>query len=366
MFDFGKKTSLGIDIGSSAIKIVEVKKSGGKPMLSNYAWMGIGSLLNGNEAFSLNSGVLLSDALKRILKEGKFKSKDANISIPAFGGLITLVEFPAIAEADLEQAIRFEAHKYIPTSLDEVVFSWEIIGRENKSGNLQLKNQEIKNKEENGQEKKDPEKIQVLLVAAPKNKVVKYEKIIKDADIDLESIEIESFSFVRSLIGNDQGNFIILDIGLRICNIILVEKGIIKVNRNIDSGGRDITKVIVRNMNVDEKRAEKMKMSEINFFTQEPGLVFPSLGTIASEVSRMAETYYGKGNLSKIDAIILSGGTAELTGLDVYFSKALNVKIIIGDPFSRLSYDAKNAPIINKIKTHFSAAVGLALRGIEG
>jgi type IV pilus assembly protein PilM len=362
MFDFGKKTSLGIDIGSSSIKIVEVKKVGGKPLLSNYAWISIENVLDGNEVFSASSGTFLSNSLKRLLKEGKFKSRDANVSIPAFGGLITLVEFPEIAAEDLEQAIRFEAHKYIPTSLEDVIFSWDVVSRESKTPILSVK---TNIEDENKQEKKEPGKMQVLLVAAPKKKVAKYEQIAKDANLDLNSIEIESFSLVRSLIGNDQGNFIILDIGLRVCNIILVEKGIIKVNRNIDSGGKDITKVIARSMNIDEKKAERMKVAGTNFFNREMSLVFPSLTTITGEVSRVAETYYGKGNLSKVDAMILSGGTAELTGLDEYFSKALNAKIIMGDPFSRLSYDPKMVPVIKKIRTHFSAAIGLALRGID-
>ena len=99
---FGKKTFVGIDIGTSAIKIVELKMAGGKPVLSNYAWMSLGKL-SGVENDKLSDfDTLLPRYIKKMLKEAKIKGRDAYVSLPAFGGLITTINFPEMAEKDIE------------------------------------------------------------------------------------------------------------------------------------------------------------------------------------------------------------------------------------------------------------------------
>jgi type IV pilus assembly protein PilM len=360
MFGFSKNSFLGIDIGTSSIKIVEVKMSGGKPILSNYAWMNLSGPEMDNKMASFDTVML--EHLKRMLKEGDFKSKKAFVSLPSFGGLVTLIEFPAMDEKDFEQAIRFEAHKYIPTSMDDIVLSWDIVGKKSANKSLLRKADEV---ETAGGQKEAEEKIQVLLVAAPKSRVAKYEQLVKKSGLDVGSIEIESFAIARSLVGNDQGNFIVVDIGSRVCNIILIEKGIVKVNRNIDAGGRDITRAIARSMSVDEERAEKLKVSGKEFLNRESGITFPVLDMVGKEVERVLGAYYKNEAGKKIDAVILSGGTAALGGLEKYFSDLLKARVITGDPLSRVEYDAKLKPALSQIKGQLSVSIGLALKGAE-
>jgi type IV pilus assembly protein PilM len=347
-FNFGSKKVLGIDIGASSIKIVELALDSGKPRLSNYAWMKIPDISQKNK--NVGSSYFekaIPEYVRRIIKEAKFSTRKAYISIPSFGGLITLIDFPQMAPEDMEQAIKFEAHKYVPTSLDEVVTSWELVKDENKN---------------NSDSKKT---VQVLLVAASKNKVLAYEKIAKDSGLNLQGIEMENLAMVDSLIGNDQGSFIIVDIGWRVCNIIHTEKGIIKANRNIDSGGSDITKAIAKSLGITEERAEAMKVSGNDYFGSEYNLHFSSLDLIVSEVSRILNALpKGEGG-SQIDALILSGGTAKLSGIENFIKNKLGVKVIVGNPLSRVDYNEKINPALEIIRSQFSVAVGLALRGVE-
>ncbi len=346
MFDFcfnGKKI-LGIDIGASNLKIIELELRSEKPYLSNYAWMKIPDISEKNKNVGSNFfETAIPEYIKKAVKLANIKAKKAYVSIPSFGGLITLIDFPKMAEEEMEQAIKFEAHKYIPISLDEVVTSWEIVKNENDS-------------EKNSQ---------VLLVAASKNKVLSYEKIIKDAGLKPVGIEMENLAMVDSLIGKDLGKFIIVDIGHRVCNIIYAEKGIIKANRNIDAGGSDITKTIAKSLGITFERGEMMKISEKNFFTVESSLHFPSLDLIAGEISRIIGALSNNSNDSKIDAIILSGGTANFFGLREFIQEKFEIKTVVGNPFSRIGYDKKLEPILEKIKCHFPVAIGLALKGIE-
>ncbi|EKE10767.1 MAG: Type IV pilus assembly protein PilM [uncultured bacterium] len=365
MFGFGDKRYIGIDVGTSSVKIIELKVSGNKPVLTNYAWIPIDTSIEEKDIKSSYFELALPEHIKRMIKESRISSREAIFSIPAFGGLITLIEFPSIEKNELDQAIAFEARKYIPMSLDDVILSWEVVKKNSskrmivKKNSLHDHDQEAENNQDNG------DKMEVLLVAAPKKKVAKYEKLAKDANLKIKSIEIESFSLVRSLIGNDQGNFVIVDIGSRVCNIILVEKGIIKVNRNMDAGGRDITKIIARSMNVDNERAEKLKNAENNFLSEESHIKFPVIDLILGEVSRVIKTYYKDSKEDLLDGVILSGGTAGFSGLVEYFSKTLNIRTIIGNPLGRVEYDKRLESRINELGNRFSISIGLALSGFD-
>lgn len=349
MFEFGEKSFIGVDIGTSSIKAVEIKIKEKKPVLSNYAWMRIPMVAaNTNQVFS---EVFLAECLKKVIGEGKITNGNFFMSLQSFGALMTLIKLPKLPPEDMEQAVQFEAHKYIPTSLDEVSLSWGIVKDDNIGGATTVGSGEI----------------QVLLIAVPKNKVKRYENIAKIAGINLRAIEIESFSLVRSLIGNDAGRFIIVDIGSRVCNIILVEKGEIKISRNIDAGGKDITKAIAIGLSVDEGRAENLKISKMDFLGKESNIVFPCLNLISGEIKRILLSYYKKDEANGvIDGIVLSGGTANLIGLDKYFSAIFNTKILVGNPFGRVGYDPKLEAKIKDVGSQFSVAIGLALKGLDG
>lgn len=361
MFNFGKKIFLGVDVGSSALKMAELEVRNGKPYLSNYAWMDIPENIGNNlEANSVFFETILPEYLKKMHREADFDSKDVFVSIPAFGGLMTLISFPAMPESDLEQAIRFEAHKYIPTSLDEVVISWEIA----EGGEAVLPpNPKKEREDETGAVSK--KKIKVLLVAASKSKIAVYEKAVKKAGLNLRGIEIENISMVHSLVGGDLGNFIIIDIGFKICNIIYVEKGIIKINRNLNAGGVDMTRTIAKSLGITEERAESMKKSDKNFFAAESSVQFPTMEIIMGEAIRIKELLSRDGKSFSPDAVILSGGTAAMTGLREFVAGKLGIKTIVGDPFSRVGHDKKIDPYLAKLKTSFSVSVGLALRGVD-
>jgi len=357
MFDFGKNSFLGIDIGTYSIKALEVKVKGGRPTVTNYAWVSLDDIKGGGRySFSESWPIYL----RRMLKEAKIKSKNAYVSIPAAGALITLVEFPNIAREDLDQAVKFEAHKYIPTSLENVVLSWDVVSINKET---LIKRIAQGNEEKSGSEAKN--KTQVILVAAPRDKVEKYEEIITKSGLKLKAVEIDSFSLVRSLVGNDQGNFVIVDIGSRICNIILVEKGIIKVNRNIDAGGRDITRTLAKDFGVSEERAQEMKISGQELMAGKTPVTFPVLDMIVQEIRRVLADYYKNESGSQIDGLIVSGGTANLAGIADFFSNALKIKVIIGNPFSRMNLDKKLEAQLGKMKNQFSVSAGLVLKGTE-
>lgn len=350
MFNFGKKYFVGIDFGTSAIKIVELSYKANRITLENYGWVETGFSSSGEKDGAEPQSTFdqkMKAYLRELVKRLKLHSKAVSVSIPAYNGLINLVEFPEMKKEDLEQAVQFEAKKHIPVPLDEIALSWEVVGKEEADSK--------------------GKKMQVMMVAAPKKQVSRYEKLIKDGGLEAGFMELETFSLVRSMIGDDGSTFLIVDIGARTTNIILTEGGVIKVNRNIDSGGYDVTSTISDSMKISRSRAENLKREKKDLLGgSDLSMVIPSIEMISNEVMRIMSAYQERNKDKKIDAVILSGGSAKIRGLDQYFFKALGTKVIVGNPWRKIIIDPRLDVLVkSELGTSFSVAIGLAMSGIE-
>ena len=361
MFEFlkkGKKKFIGIDFGTSSIKVVELSYHGQRIYLENYGIVELNLELQGDKGQLLKNQSFeqkLNLALKKLLERMKITSGFAYVSIPAFSGLITLIDLPEMKEEELGKAMQFEAHKYIPTSLDEVAMSWEIVSHQADHSPL-------------GQEKNTSRNsmIKVLLVAAPKGEIEKYDKLIGGTALEVSAIELETFPIARSLVGDDVKTILIIDVGARSTNMILVSGGVIYVNRTIDGGGSDVTVAISDSMNISRTRAESFKKGEKDILnsTQTP-IIMPVLELITDEARRIIEAYAQKNRGAQVDQILLSGGTSKMKGMLEYFSKNIGLPVVSGNPWKDIVVEPKISQAVKSLGSSFSVSVGLALRGVE-
>jgi len=344
---------VGVDIGTSAIKVVELTYKDQAAHLHNYGYVDLdfGGDVSKGTSHEMRKKAYLSALLKKL----DLKSKSVYLSMPGYNGLVSFIEFPTMKDDDLAKAIQFEAHKYIPADINDVSLSWEVVKRQEERSLVK-------------EEKKDTSgKMEVLLVAALKKDVAKYEALVQGSGFSLKAIELETFSLMRSLSDNYRGTYLIIDIGYKVCNFVLVHEGIVRVNRNIDVGGNEVTKAISDSMNISEQRAEQMKKSERDFFHQkELSIIFPGLELTVSEAQRIIRAFHDKeGENEKIDKVILSGGSAGLNGVDLYFQEKLGVHAVVGDPWKKVTYDEKIKKHVQNMGASYSVAIGLALRGVE-
>jgi type IV pilus assembly protein PilM len=209
-------------------------------------------------------------------------------------------------------------------------------------------------------------KIKVLLVAAPKKDIEHYDRLVSGTKLEVSAIELETFSITRALVGEDTGTFLIIDIGSRATNMILVEKGVVRVNRNIDAGGNEITIAISDSMSISRQRAEIFKRGEKDFLnTTESSFIVPVLELIIGESRRILSAYLEKNKDLRIDNIFLSGGSANMKGMEQHFSNALAQPVTIGNPWRRISVKPEATELVKSLGTSFSVALGLALRGMD-
>ncbi len=344
-FDFRTPHFFGIDFGAAHIKAIEIALEENQPVLVNYSRIDLSDLEKkklSEPNYSYDEAVVFY--LQELINTMKPKSESVSVSMPAFTGLVFFVDFPVMEQDELSNALHLEAHKYIPSALEDVTLSWEVTDRHNTS---------------------DGEKMGILLVAALNKDIARFKNYIEKTTLNLGLLELEIFSLVRSIIGDALGLYVIIDMGLQATNILLVENGIIKSSRNVGVGGKDITHTLKESFGVTEERAEIMKKSGKNFFTStESKITFPSLQSVASEVVRMLSAYQPEQD-TVCEKIFLSGGSAHLTGLAEYYTDLLQIEVEKADPWKNLSYKPELESRIKEFGASFSVAIGLALHGVE-
>ncbi len=337
---------LGIDFGTRSIKVVEIRIVKGKANLVNYGQVILDkakkSLLDRDNDYS----VLLKEGLEALLSKLKLHSKKVSVAIPAFNGLVMMVDFPKMTEEELAKAIKYESVKHIPMPLDDVNVSWEII-----------------ESLENDEEKTNKNTMKVLLVAAPKTEVSYYDNLLKGTNLDVELLELETFSLSRILAKNSGKKVLMLaDIGAKTTNLVLLVNGIVRVNRNIDIGGIDLTNSIADNMKISSKRAREMKESDKNLLEGVTSLEFPSIDYIVSEINRMKKIQ----NIDFLDETIIAGGSSKMKGIDSYLERELGSPVNLADPMKYIKStfkDKSGNPIV--LDSSYCVAAGLALHGLD-
>lgn len=370
LFRTKKNYFLGIDFGTSSIKVVELAYKNSQAVLSNYGWVDFGDDGDLGEIDQEDKKEELVKYLKILLDRMKVRSDAMYTAIPSYNGLSVIVDFPNLSDEELAKAIRLEAGKHIPSPLNEVYLSWDVVLKTSKKGGIFDKSKEksFENKHSKSKDEKD-DRIEVLLVAATKEEVLNYEDIVKRSGFKINSLELDIFSMSRSLIGEDLGAHLIIDIGSRVTNIILVDKGVVRINRSLSVGGNKITGAIKSSMNVTWSRAEKYKKKSRDFFSSREAVnVLPIFDSISSEAKRVLDEYGRKINKKDnvVSSVIVSGGTSMLLNIDRYFSDALGAKVVHGNPWKRVK--VKNSALeerLHEISPAFSVAVGLALKGVD-
>ncbi len=365
MFNFfnGKENRfLGIDFGGSAIKAVELSLENQKVSLMNYAWIDFSGEQIKEELDSQSISKITEVYLGKLIDKMELKTKNVYASIPGFSGLVNVIEISNIKKEEVENAIEYEAYKYIPVSLDEVYLSWDILD----SGEADKKIIQNENVNNNLPEKSEEDKIRVLLVAAPKAEVNKYEELIVKNGLKTAALELDVFSSVRSLIGDDMGNYLLIEIGARTTTIAAIKKGNVIINRNLYVGGNEFTKNISRGMDISWFRAEKYKKEKKDIInTVQAGVNFSALGVISGEAKRILRMFQEKEGVLQMDGIIISGGTAKMIGIVEYFERELGKGVVMGNPWKKVKYEATLETAVREIGPSFSVAIGVALKGVE-
>ena len=346
---FFPKKMVGIDIGTSSIKVVEISRWGQGEALENYGEIKSLSLykepfINMQKGGYLLSNYFISRAIRAVLDEAKIKTKSVIFSIPDFSTFCTSFELPPMEARELKEAVYYNASQYIPLPVNEATLDWKLIG---------------------GTPGDKQSALKIFLVAIPNQIIQDYQKIAQMAGVELYAVEAEAMGLSRALVKENKGCICLVDIGVQSTTINIIDNKNLKNSYSIDFAGSQLNYSIASALGLGHLQAEELKNSEGLTSTKEEvsKTLYMLIDPLIIKVKKVLSDFYlqeGK----EVDAIYLTGGTSSLPGLKEYFSEVLKKKVEIPNCFSDLLYPPILEETIEKIAPSFSVATGVARGGL--
>lgn len=341
---FGKKEIIGLDIGSSAIKLAELREARNGYQLKN-----IGEALIPPEAIVnkaiINSGAVV-EMISTLVKDLGVKTKDAAISISGHSVIIKKVSLPKMIDKELHEAIPWELEQNIPNSIDNVNYDFQILPGENPEGNMD-----------------------VLIVAAKKDITEDYISVTNEAGLNPVVVDVDVFALENMFeINYPVADEVIalINIGASITNINILKGGVSIFARDITAGGRQFTEWIQKEFDVGYDEAEKMKYSlgltgdskELDKITHD----FTDL--ICGEIERTIDFFTATSVKETVRKIILGGGSSKVPYIKEKLEERIGASVEIVNPFKNILYDVRDfdPEYILDIAPKMGVAIGLALR----
>lgn len=336
---------LGLDIGDSSLKMVELKKKSRKIYLSNYAFS---ENIKGLNFTKIKDPNYLAQAILKVKSEAGIKAKRVSASLPTYSVFSSLINLPTVDKRNMDSLVMAEAKKLIPLPLEEMIIDWKLLGSQDS--------------------KEKAKESRVFLTASPKKLVRYYIEIFRLAKMELVSLETETFSLVRALMGNDPSVVMLVEIGANSTDLSIIQESVPIFNRSLELSGNMISSVLAESLGLDLSQAEQFKIDSSLFLEDEKPeilqILVKTLAPIVHEIEYMREFYQSNFSSQKIEKIILSGGGSLLPGFSEYLSHFLDLQVIVGSPFGRVVYPNELKDVITNIGPKLAVATGLALREI--
>ena len=339
---FRKQSDLfGLDIGSSAVKVVQIRDSGGTRALT-----GFGMVSLPNETITdgaINDHGTVADAIKEAVGRAGVKSTDAVISICGRELIIKKIQIPEVPAAEIDDVVRLEAEHHIPFAIDEVFIDHYAVGRH--GGQLDL-----------------------ILVAVKKAKVTDYMTVVEQAGFNPSIVDVDGFAlgnqFEANFPGGDGEAVALIDIGASIMKTNVLRAGATIFARDISFGGNNYTQAIAQRLNISFEQAEAAKLGKdvgVKWETLVPPLEAVSRD-LSLEVQRTFDYFASTAESERIGKIVLAGGCAQLPGLNEYLSSNWGIPVELARPLERIQVAPAFAGDVSTLAPALAVAVGLALR----
>jgi len=358
---------IGVDIGSSVVKVVQFRKEQGRAVLETYGELALGPYGGLDVGRATNLPVeKIAEAIKDLFREANVTAKTAAVALPLFGAFLTLVEMPAVDDEKLAKMIPLEARKFIPVPITEVTLDWIVLPKQAVHSNSNI----------------DPavgqpavastsmgDKVSVMVVAIHNQVLQKYQDIVTKTGLQNVNFEIEVYSSIRASLGHDMSPLMFIDMGAGVTKLAIVEQGIIRNVHMVSRGSQEITLALSRALNLSITKAEKLKrdvglIGKDEESNKAAEIAESSIAYIFTEANRVLINYQNKNNVS-ISKVVLTGGGVLLKGLSEHAKKWLEAEVVFGNSFAKLEYPAFLESVLAEVGPEFSVAVGLALKRLQ-
>ncbi len=347
MFRKRKKQVVGCDIGSSAVKLVELKplKNGEFQLLhAASAELSPEAIVDG----AIMDSSLVVEALSHLISENNIKNQFFGTSLSGHSVIIKRIPLPSMTEAELAESIQWEAEQYIPFDINDVNLDYVVLGES------------------------DGDTMDVLLVAVKKDRIADYTSVIVQAGKQPALVDVDVFALQNAYevnYGVPTETVALVNVGASVMNINVIHQGASVFWRDVAFGGNQYTEAIQRELNLPREEAERLKRGERveeHSLQSVLGILNSVSEDLAAELQKTIDFFVATSSVDRLDKIVLAGGSAQVLNLDEVLKDRFQVAVEVMNPFRNIRYSESefDPEWINRHAPAMSVAVGLAVRAV--
>jgi len=345
---FGKTSVIGLDIGSSSVKAVEIAQ---KSRDKGFELRALGQAMLPSEAIVqgafLNSSAIV-DSIHEAIDNGKIKGKDVAAAVSGHSVIVKRVSLPNMSREELEDQIQWEAEQYIPFDVDDVNLDYQVLG-----------------------DSADGDSMEVLLVAVKKDKINDYTSVITQAGriplvVDVDVFAVQNAFEVNYGLAPNQTTALV-NVGAAVTNVSVISGGHSRFWRDLSMGGNNYTEAIQRDMGVSFETAEAAKCgkSQDEIPAEELTPILEAVNNeMVTEIQKTIDFFLSSHSEEQLDKIVLAGGGSRLESLPGALGERFGCKVEHLNPFEAITVDERAFPkeALAEMAPAAVVAVGLAIR----
>lgn len=343
---FGSKGIVGLDIGSSYIKAVQLNETRSGYELELFDMLPLPPELIVES--SIIDAIRVTEFLRELIRKARIKAKNAVISISGHSSvIIKRISLPEMSEEELSESIKFEAEQYVPFDIEDVNLDFQILGP-----------------------KEEPGQMDVILVAVKKDVINEYVSVVKEAGLNTVIVDVDAFA-LENMYGINYEiepgrNVALVNIGASTMNMNILKGGVSVFTRDSSIGSNIHTDALQKEFNITYEEAERLKRGE-PIEKVKPGdadvLIVNASNDIFSEVSRSVDYFRSSTLHAEVNEVILSGGCALIKDFPKLLSEKIGIGVRVAEPFRNILIPKRfDTSFIEEVAPIAGVAVGLATR----
>lgn len=339
----GVSSFFGLDIGTTAIRIVQLRGNGPVKSLVRYAYVPVDSKIVLSDAKSDQQR--LSQAIKELIDQARMNTRNVAVGIPSQRVFTGVVDFDRLPPNELSKAIRYQADSLIPTPLEKSKIDWAVIG----------------------DSPKDKTKVEVLLSSVENNFVEQRLDMLESIGLDVIAFEPDNLALTRALVAQDAVQpQMVIDIGSKATDIVVTMNGAPRLTRSIPTGAEAIIRSAGQNLNIDDKQARqfvfKFGLSRDKLEGRIYEAIIGTVDLLTSEIDKSIKFFQSRYTELPMNRIIVTGGASALPEFPLYLANKFAVEVEIGNAWRNVSFAPERQNELLAVSNHFGVATGLAER----
>lgn len=339
----GVSSFFGLDIGTTAIRVVQLRGSGSTRALVKYGYMPIDAKLSMSDAKADQQKVI--QVVRELLDQAKISTRDVAVGLPSNKVFTTVVDMDRLNSSELEKTLMYQADSMIPTPVAESKLDWAMLG----------------------DSPADPSKVEVLISSVSNEFVESRLDMLESIGLNVIAFEPDSIALARAMTAPDNpAPVMVVDIGSRTTDIVIIMGNAPRLIRSLPTGTDAIIRSALQNLNIDEKQAEqfvfKFGLGKDKLEGQIYNAIIGTVDLLVTDVDKSIKFFLSRYPTLKLDRIIVTGGASVLPEFPLYLANKFGINVEIGNAWRNVAFPADRQNELLAVSNHFGVAAGLAER----